>query len=284
MSFDFRNLQPYLRYSYIATSRNAANVYKQPLYAYDNRLFYVLEGTITLAIEEKGNFVLGAGDCAVFKPGLGYRVLTDGFSRFVISNFDYDDSAYGRVSRHPALKEKFNPDEIFSMYNPKLWQEVFVCRGALSVQNLLVDLCKAIRGQSPYKFDFASGIIKSVITELYRIYEEKSQTGETNELCLKIKNYIDLNFTSNITNHSVGQRFGYHPYYVNGIFKKNMGMTLHSYITDRRISMAKGLLSDTILTIEEIAEQCGFSSGTYFAECFKAKTGMTAKQYRKSCK
>ncbi len=284
MGFDFRNLQPYLRYSYITSSRYIAGVYKQPLYAYDNRLFYVLEGTITLSIEDKGNFVLGAGDCAVFRPGLGYRVLENGFSRFVISSFDYDDSAYGCISRHPTLKESFNPEEIFSVYNPKLWQEVFVCRCALSVQSLLIDICKAVRGQSPYKFDYASGLLKSVIIELYRVSEEKEQSGSVSELCLKIKNYVDAGFTANITNQSVGRHFGYHPYYVNGLFKKSMGMTLHSYIIDRRISMAKGLLADTVLSVEEISEQCGFSSGTYFAESFKAKTGMTARQYRKSCK
>jgi len=284
MSFDFRNLKPYLRYSYIASSRYVAGVYKQPLYAYDNRLFYVLEGTITLSIEDKGNFVLGAGDCAVFRPGLGYRVLENGFSRFVISSFDYDDAAYGCISRHPALKESFNPEEIFSVYNPKLWQDVFVCRGTLSVQGILVDMCKTMRGQSPYKFDFASGILKSVIVELYRISEERKEACGMDDLSLKIKNYIDSNYTANITNQSVGQHFGYHPYYVNGVFKKSMGTTLHCYITDKRISMAKSLLADTVLSVEEISEQCGFSSGTYFAECFKAKTGMTAMQFRKSCK
>jgi AraC-like DNA-binding protein len=35
-------------------------------------------------------------------------------------------------------------------------------------------------------------------------------------------------------------------------------------------------------TMEEIAEKAGFSSNTYFSDCFKRVTGVTPLQFRKS--
>ena len=47
-----------------------------------------------------------------------------------------------------------------------------------------------------------------------------------------------------------------------------------------RISKAKSLLSDTNLTIVEIALQCGFNNPSHFMRIFKKKSGKTAVQFR----
>ena len=49
-----------------------------------------------------------------------------------------------------------------------------------------------------------------------------------------------------------------------------------------RLDKAKELLCETTLPIGEIADQLGFRDPYYFARFFKAKTGMTAGEYRQT--
>lgn len=66
------------------------------------------------------------------------------------------------------------------------------------------------------------------------------------------------------------------------LFKNETGRTISSYVTERRIIMAKELLQKGNLSMDLIAECCGFSSTSYFCVIFKKGTGQTPLQFRKS--
>ncbi len=65
-------------------------------------------------------------------------------------------------------------------------------------------------------------------------------------------------------------------------FKKVAGMTLISYIHHVRLSSAVNLLTDTDLSIAEIAARVGFTDQSYFDKRFKASFGRSPKQFRSS--
>ena len=54
-----------------------------------------------------------------------------------------------------------------------------------------------------------------------------------------------------------------------------------TYLTNYRISQSIKLLTCTDLSICDIALQTGFSSSSYYAECFRQSMGLTPLQYRK---
>ena len=56
--------------------------------------------------------------------------------------------------------------------------------------------------------------------------------------------------------------------------------TVSEYLTQRRLEMAKQLLSDTELPIGEIADRCGFGSDTYFFKLMRKHENTTPRQYR----
>ena len=103
-------------------------------------------------------------------------------------------------------------------------------------------------------------------------------------LCTRIKDYVDAQLTAGVNNVLVARQFGYHPYALNAIFKKNEGIIIHSYITARRLSLAKDLLLSTNCSVAEIGEICGFSGASYFSECFMKNEGMTPLAYRKNAR
>ena len=59
-----------------------------------------------------------------------------------------------------------------------------------------------------------------------------------------------------------------------------VGMTPNAYIRKFRMDKSKDLLTNSNLTISEIAYKTGFSSAFYFSKCFKETYGMSPSQFR----
>lgn len=64
-------------------------------------------------------------------------------------------------------------------------------------------------------------------------------------------------------------------------FKQSMGTTPYKYLIEYRLSQATTLLKLTDDTIESIADKVGFGQASSFGKCFKEKTGLSPKDYRK---
>ncbi len=59
-------------------------------------------------------------------------------------------------------------------------------------------------------------------------------------------------------------------------------MTVTDYINKIRIQRASDMLRKENLTMQEIADQCGFSDANYFARTFRKITGQSPGEYRKT--
>ncbi|MDR1958044.1 MAG: DNA-binding transcriptional regulator [Planctomycetaceae bacterium] len=65
-------------------------------------------------------------------------------------------------------------------------------------------------------------------------------------------------------------------------FKKNMGHSIMEEIKKRRLNKVKLLLLDSDLSLEEIAEHCGFQSKNYLINVFRKEFHMTMGAFRES--
>lgn len=69
--------------------------------------------------------------------------------------------------------------------------------------------------------------------------------------------------------------------YFSRVFKKIMKRNFADYVNYLRITEAQRLLADTDKSITEIALDVGFSTTSYFIQCFKKQLKITPKQFRK---
>lgn len=69
---------------------------------------------------------------------------------------------------------------------------------------------------------------------------------------------------------------------IKAIFKHAYGDTIYNYHLRKRLEKAHLLLQNTSLPVNEIAEDCGFSSFSHFSRSFKKTYGVTPSQIRKS--
>lgn len=74
----------------------------------------------------------------------------------------------------------------------------------------------------------------------------------------------------------------YSPKYFGELVKTETGRSAKDFISDRMLSAAKQLLNDESLSIKAISQQLGFEYPQHFVRFFKAKTGQTPSDYRKT--
>ena len=74
----------------------------------------------------------------------------------------------------------------------------------------------------------------------------------------------------------------YSPKYFGELVKTETGRTAKSLINDRLLSAARQLLVDETLTITQVSQRLGFEYSQHFVRFFKAQTGKTPSEYRKT--
>ncbi|MDD3833218.1 MAG: PocR ligand-binding domain-containing protein [Oscillospiraceae bacterium] len=102
------------------------------------------------------------------------------------------------------------------------------------------------------------------------------------DLSDKIKEYLDENYSRNITIESICLKFFCSRTSIMTAFKANFGVGIIEYLTYIRIQTAKLLLSGTSKSVKEIAESCGYPDQNYFSKVFSKRCGMTPTKYRKN--
>lgn len=99
-------------------------------------------------------------------------------------------------------------------------------------------------------------------------------------LTKNIANFIERNYSKEITLSLLSKQFNVSPNYISRLFKEETGETLFNYINQVRVDKAKKLLREIELKIYEVGDRVGFKSPVHFNIVFNKYTGLTPKQYR----
>lgn len=130
--------------------------------------------------------------------------------------------------------------------------------------------------KNPY--DLKVEIMKSIDKIFDRILANKDPGKNSIE---DILNYIDRNCNKDISLDQVGEYANMSSYYLSKIFKKETGVNFVTYLTDRKIEIAKDMLIHTDVPIINIALDLSYHEPNYFSKVFKKSTGQTPTEYRK---
>ena len=110
----------------------------------------------------------------------------------------------------------------------------------------------------------------------------QTQKDTTNgSIIFQIRNYIDENYSKNITRSELGKKFHMNPDYLRRKFKKDFGQSPAEYQLEVRLNQAVAMLRSSHLSVEQIAESCGFSNSSHFIRAFKHKMDITPSQFRR---
>ena len=97
----------------------------------------------------------------------------------------------------------------------------------------------------------------------------------------RIKEYIETHLQEDISVAAIAEQMNMSLYYMSHLFKSVTGTTVVEYRNELRLTKAKRLLIQTDIPVNQIAQQTGFGSASYFAEIFTRSELIPPSEYRK---
>ena len=191
------------------------------------------------------------------------------------------------ISIHPEFlksccTKNTNLDFCFSTRDNNFSHKISLNRDEQSRFSYFVNKILASDGFGSDVIEHASFL--ELMTFLNKIYI-KNHTDITDNFDYKynsqvnsIIEYINDNIMNEISIESLANNFYLSSSYICRIFKSATGTTINKYITARRISIAKSLLSDGE-SVNVVCEKCGFNDYSNFLKTFKKAVGISPKKY-----
>jgi AraC-like DNA-binding protein len=96
--------------------------------------------------------------------------------------------------------------------------------------------------------------------------------------------YINTNYAAIESIDNVADYFFISKYHLCRTWKKNLGISLVSYLNMIKIKAACSFIDEGNEKITDIAMKCGFNSSAYFCKVFKEETGLSPREYKKHIK
>ncbi|MCB9960054.1 MAG: GlxA family transcriptional regulator [Rhodospirillaceae bacterium] len=110
--------------------------------------------------------------------------------------------------------------------------------------------------------------------------ELRQRVGVSHSRLLAAIAEIEANIAEPLSRADLADRVGISARQLERLFRVHLDCTPSRYYLDVRLKRAKILLSQTSLSILEIAVACGFASASHFAKCYRAAFGRPPRQER----
>ncbi len=200
---------------------------------------------------------------------------------------------YNPLTNHAEHFNKETCDEVmffgFSRLNVECFSPGTLCDGKFKILHsgkyfdefsFYCDQLLKEKNNKEFQYSTISeNLLNILISYILRLSDDTKITENTNT-CNQIKDYLDKNYTSNKSIDDICRDLYINKYYLTHLFKDAMGVPPLKYMITKRINLAKNLLKNTDLSVEEIGAKCGYVDSTYFIKVFKKAEGISPLDYR----
>lgn len=202
--------------------------------------------------------------------------MTGADAKIMSINFDYIAKLDRHLSPIPTVPDNIwhhtDAVENLNFTDTPQFNEPIHLENMHSLEPIFAELTAEYLDCKPYNMQIRGLLMHQV---LFHILRQLSFGSRHKKLSLaeKVINYIQDNFSSDLSNEAIGKHFSYHPNYINRIIQKHTGQSLHQYVLSCRVAKALELLQTSGLSVTEVADRVGFSSIKHFSQTFKSIYG-----------
>ena len=285
------SINPFVRQALISSiSSNTKEDVFYELQSSDCRLFYIISGKGDMIVQNK-TYSLCPGCTILFQSGTKYvwQTTDEDVIEYISINFDYTQNfLHIKKPFHPVHSDKFSYKdtlENITIKDAPVLSRPIVLYNSNSFEHRLRLLTTEYNVASKHYSDILlSTVLKSVIISIVREVKFNKEYSGSRSLSLtrNIIQYIQNNYEQDITYDSLAETFHMNPVYINRVFKKNSGVSLHNFLVNYRVNMAMEILRSSSIPVKEITSMVGFSDIPHFIKTFKKITGISPSKYRNS--
>ncbi|OJJ19482.1 AraC family transcriptional regulator [marine bacterium AO1-C] len=176
--------------------------------------------------------------------------------------FDYDLSE----GLHLSEDEKHTIEDILEKIVKEYEQHIDKHSGRLIIANihLLLNYCLRYYDRQFYT---RSNLNSDIVSKFDRLLKEYFRTSKVNDLGVPTVSYC-------------AEKLNFSPNYLSDLLRKETGKSAQEHIHSFIIDKAKNKLLGSSESISQIGYSLGFEYPTYFSNLFKAKTGLSPKEFR----
>lgn len=235
-----------------------------------------------LHLTSYGNYVINAGDVFVVKPAVAH-----GFAESAgmdIVNFLFTSSFLEESSR--SLKQLAGYHALFVLepvYRQKhgIRNRLHLTAAQLKTTTRQVDeISFEFQERNPGYQAMIRGKWQQLLTWLCRVFCDLGGIPAPVARLAGTIAFIEQNFTQKLSLEEMSNRAHLSKNQFIRVFKKHYNMTPYRYICQLRVDKARELLSESHLSITDIAGQCGYEDSNHFSRSFRQITGGSPKSYR----
>ena len=256
---------------------------KVELHTHDYYEFYFfLEGNISMKIEEK-QYPLQYADLVLIPPEIRHRAVVHDeetpYRRFVFwISREYCNQLvelcrdYGYLMQYVTVRKEYIFHNDVIAFN--------------TIQSKVFHLIEEIHSQRFGKTAKIPLCVNDLILHLNRVVYEQNHPKspkEERDLYEKLIDYIEEHLDEELTLERLAREFYVNKYHISHAFKDNMGLSVHQYITKKRVAACREALLNHV-KISEVYPMFGFQDYSGFYRAFKKEYGISPQEYRETKK
>ena len=239
-------------------------------------IYFFISGDVSYTIESR-NYDLQHGDILLISPRELHQPIIDRkkpYERIVLwINCNYLKSC--------RPKKRF--DAVFRPRQEGPYEPVKAAPEELkAVRAYFVDILAETNNQKEYSDLVCRSLIVRLAAELNRHFigytghfeTDTSLGGVMNE----IVNYINRHHTKSLSLDYLSQEFYISKYHMSREFMRHFGISIHKYITKKRLITAKQLLSEGVAP-SDVCTMSGFSDYANFYRAFRSEYGISPREF-----
>lgn len=161
-------------------------------------------------------------------------------------------------------------------------QLTFQCENGEVLRQIVLDMLKHTKPTTSNVYFLQGKLYEffSVLTDEIAL-EVRDEIFPENDYIQEALAYIRSNYSKGIHVNDIADHLRVNRSYLYTLFKKKLGISPKDFLTRFCISRAREQLPLTELSIEQIAQSCGYRDALVFSKVFKSRVGLTPTEYRK---
>ena len=239
---------------------------------------FFLEGDIEMEVENETYSIL-TGDIMLIPPHLSHRSIIKSYDK------PYRRFVFWISQEYCNHLLQASPDYAYIMQYTETEKSYVFHTDQMQFHSIQFKFLRILEEMHSEKFGRDTQIsicISDLLLTLNRlVYEQKVPKRKNSEHLLyqQLTEYIENYPDEDLSLDVLAKKFFVSKYHIAHVFKDNIGMSIHQYITKKRLNLCQEAISGG-MSITDAYQKFGFGDYSSFYRAFKKEYGISPKDYR----